>query len=352
MSGPKRLSLSSIAGKKLEEHFGDGEVVKATIAGASLEEFSKTWKKGVAYPIPLDWIDFEDTRIKNRKKIEETEVAELAHSIMTKGQQAPILVKFGDKGKLIIAYGWHRSLACRQAGLTTVEGRVTDASDTECRELALIENLIRRQLKPFDEAKAIFDLKSMDQLPISDIAAISEKDEKSIYAILQIFDFPVIVAALEEGRISSLTTARHLAAKARPKNLSEENQRKIIDALASREIRVQDIDYVMDHEDKLEALGAGAIMPSAATPSELGGDGTGKAENQKPAKTPWAVRSYFQKFADGKISFFTPKLSSKTDLRELKKILGENAKFSESLDKIIGSVEKAGKTEKGKGRKK
>ena len=70
-----------------------------------------------------------------------------------------------------------------------------------------------------------------DNLPVTDIAVISEKDEKSIYAILKIFEFPVIVEALRTGRMSSsLTSARHLASKVGPRFVSVELQNKIISA--------------------------------------------------------------------------------------------------------------------------
>ena len=173
-NGPKKLSLSSVAGKKLSEFFGAESERKELSPDATLENLRTSWKPGFTYPIPVEWINLENTKFKNRESFDEAEVKDLAHSIQTKGQQSPILVKFMEDGKPAIVFGWHRTLACQHAGLT-VETRVTNVSDAECRQLALIENLIRRQLKPYEEAKAIFDLKMADNLPVTDIAVISER---------------------------------------------------------------------------------------------------------------------------------------------------------------------------------
>jgi|GEM_PF-5959903 len=354
-NGPKKLSLSSVAGKKLSEFFGAESERKELSPDATLENLRTSWKPGFTYPIPVEWINLENTKFKNRESFDEAEVKDLAHSIQTKGQQSPILVKFMEDGKPAIVFGWHRTLACQHAGLT-VETRVTNVSDAECRQLALIENLIRRQLKPYEEAKAIFDLKMADNLPVTDIAVISEKDEKSIYAILKIFEFPVIVEALRTGRISSLTSARHLASKVGPRSVSVELQNKIISALEKREIRVQDIDYYVDQGEKLptvelEVLDGGAGGPKASP--ETGGEGSPAVAEPPTTKTPAPIsRNYFQKFSDGKISFVTPKLSPKTDMKELRKIQGEGKKFTENLARLIEHAEKAGKTEKKKGKKK
>ena len=154
-NGPKKLSLSSVAGKKLSEFFS-GETEREGLGhGRDLGNAPDQLEaRDSPTPSRLEWINLENTKFKNRESFDETEVKDLAHSIQTKGQQSPILIKFMEDGRPAIVFGWHRTLACQHAGLT-VETRITNVSDAECRQLALIENLIRRQLKPYEEAKAI-----------------------------------------------------------------------------------------------------------------------------------------------------------------------------------------------------
>ena len=88
------------------------------------------------------------------------------------------------------------------------------------------------------------------------------------YAILKIFEFPVIVKALRTGRIGSLTSARHLASKVGPRSVSVELQNKIISALERREIRVQDIDYYVDQGEKLPAVELVVLESVSGGPNE------------------------------------------------------------------------------------
>lgn len=85
------------------------------------------------------------------------EIERLAESIRDKGQLQPIRVRWdGDLGKWIIIAGERRFRATKAAGLTSIqcyfhEGQI---SKSEILEQQLIENLLREDLRPMEEARA------------------------------------------------------------------------------------------------------------------------------------------------------------------------------------------------------
>ena len=78
--------------------------------------------------------------------------SELTASIREKGVLEPILVRPGRSAFQIIA-GERRYRAALEAGLGEVPCIVRETSDAETMELALIENLQRKDLTPFEEAR-------------------------------------------------------------------------------------------------------------------------------------------------------------------------------------------------------
>ena len=82
------------------------------------------------------------------------DLSELIASIVEKGILEPLLVRQrGDRFQIIA--GERRYQAAVQAGLRELPAVVRDVDDTEMLEIALIENLQRKDLTPFEEAEAI-----------------------------------------------------------------------------------------------------------------------------------------------------------------------------------------------------
>ena len=89
----------------------------------------------------------------------------LAQSLRDKGQLHPIHVRWSDSSeKWVIISGERRWRASRLAGLTTIECRFHDAvlTESEIREQQLIENCLREDLQPLEEAKAFHALMDLN----------------------------------------------------------------------------------------------------------------------------------------------------------------------------------------------
>jgi ParB family chromosome partitioning protein len=82
------------------------------------------------------------------------DLAELTASIREKGVLEPILVRPRGSRFQIIA-GERRYRAANEAGLGEIPCIVRESSDAEVLEIALIENLQRQDLSPFEEADGL-----------------------------------------------------------------------------------------------------------------------------------------------------------------------------------------------------
>src|SRR5262249_19298034 len=88
-----------------------------------------------------------------RKSFESNALDELAASIRSSGVIQPVVVRRVADSYQLIA-GERRWRAARQAGLERIPAIIREATDAESLELALVENLLREDLNPIEEAEA------------------------------------------------------------------------------------------------------------------------------------------------------------------------------------------------------
>ena len=93
-----------------------------------------------------------------RRRFENLEA--LAESIREKGVLQPLLVRPLGDGRYAIVAGERRYRAAKMAGLSEVPVRVLEISEKEARLLALVENLQREDLNPYEETLGVLDLLS------------------------------------------------------------------------------------------------------------------------------------------------------------------------------------------------
>ncbi|RMH34242.1 MAG: ParB/RepB/Spo0J family partition protein, partial [Acidobacteria bacterium] len=89
------------------------------------------------------------------------------------GVLQPLLVRPLGDGKYAIVAGERRYRAALMAGLSQVPVRVVDLSEKEARLLALVENLQREDLNPYEETVGILALLSEDLgKPVEEVVAL------------------------------------------------------------------------------------------------------------------------------------------------------------------------------------
>ena len=129
----------------------------------------------------------------------------LTDSVREKGVLEPLLVRYlPQSGKYMIISGERRYLAARAAGLHEVPCIEKDADAAETLELALIENLQRKDLTPFEEADGVQALADRFSLTHEEIAKKIGKSRPSVTEVLSLRSIPDEIKAvcIEKGVLS------------------------------------------------------------------------------------------------------------------------------------------------------
>ena len=123
------------------------------------------------------------------------DLSELIASISEKGILEPLVVRQRGERFQIVA-GERRYQASVQAGLRELPVIIREADDTEVLEIALIENLQRKDLTPFEEAEALHGLAARCGYTHEDLARRLGKSRTSITESLTLFNMPEEVRTL------------------------------------------------------------------------------------------------------------------------------------------------------------
>jgi len=118
------------------------------------------------------------------------DLEELRMSIESKGVLEPILVRPMPSGRFRIIAGERRFRAAMEAGLAEVPCIELDVPDNEVMEIALVENLHRRDLHPFEEAAGYASLAERHGYTQQKIATTVGKSRVSITESMSLLDIP------------------------------------------------------------------------------------------------------------------------------------------------------------------
>ena len=131
-------------------------------------------------------------------------LAELAESIRTHGVIQPLIVRISDQpDRYTLIAGERRLRASRMAGLEHVPVIVKDAADQAMLELALVENVVRADLSPLEEAHAYRQLIEEFGLTQASVAARVGRSRVSVTNTIRLLNAPAeVLEALEEGLIT------------------------------------------------------------------------------------------------------------------------------------------------------
>lgn len=138
-----------------------------------------------------------------RKKFDAESIAALADSIASNGLLQPILVrKIRDRYEIIA--GERRFRASKMAGLTEIPVIITEADDLTAAKYALIENLQREDLNPYEEAKAYKVLIDEYDLSHEEVSVQIGKSRSAITNALRLLELPdEAVEMLVDGTLSA-----------------------------------------------------------------------------------------------------------------------------------------------------
>jgi ParB family transcriptional regulator, chromosome partitioning protein len=175
-----------------------------------------------------------------RKEFDPDSIARLAQSFKDHGQLQPIRVRWSDDyGRWIILAGERRYRAAVQAGLASircifVEGEL---SETDILEEQLIENCLREDLKPIEQAHAFQTLMRTKNWSGKELAEHLHLHPSSVTHALALLELPAdIQEKVSEGQLAP-TVAYEVTKIADPDAQREVIEEVITGNLSRREAR-------------------------------------------------------------------------------------------------------------------
>ena len=172
------------------------------------------------------------------------DLSELSESIREKGVLEPLLVRFVPFEEVYyIISGERRYHAAREAGLREVPCIEKIADDAETLEIALIENLQRKDLTPFEEADGLYRLAEQFAYTHEDIAKKISRARSSVTETLSLRTIPDAVrrSCVDAGVVSK-SLLLQIARQPNEKKMLEALERIVQGGLTRDEARRERMD--------------------------------------------------------------------------------------------------------------
>ncbi len=145
-----------------------------------------------------------ESKTNPRRVFDETSLKELAASIRSQGVLSPLLVRPLTENGFEIVAGARRFRAAQMAEAVTVPVRIKQMGDAEVLEAQLVENLIRAEIHPMEEAEGFARLLALEEpkYSIEQIAAKVGKHPSFVASRLKLVDLvPAAVDAFYANEI-------------------------------------------------------------------------------------------------------------------------------------------------------
>ncbi|MCS7239234.1 MAG: ParB/RepB/Spo0J family partition protein [Thermoguttaceae bacterium] len=152
--------------------------------------------------VEIEISQIESNPFQPRGEFPPAEIQALADSLRAHGLLQPVLVRrHGAKYQLVA--GERRLRAAVQAGWTRVPAQIIDADDRQLAELALVENIHRKDLNPLEKAASFQRYLREFGGTQEQLASRLKMDRSTIANLIRLLELPAPVQqALRDGRIT------------------------------------------------------------------------------------------------------------------------------------------------------
>jgi ParB family chromosome partitioning protein len=228
-----------------------------------------------ALEIPLEKIGPDPDQ--PREEFEPEALARLAESIQTRGLLQPISVRWVEaRGQYVIIAGERRWRAATMAGLATMSCVVVDRpmGPGELLALQCVENLLREDLRPVEEARAFRTLMEVNGWSGNQLAKEIGVSQPSVVAALKLLALPEPVQDLVEAGELPASSASAIASLDDPAEQAQVAARVVSEGLSRAET--------------VEAVRKAASRPRAA--SSKGRGGKARKVTERVIRTPLGSR--------------------------------------------------------------
>jgi ParB family transcriptional regulator, chromosome partitioning protein len=172
-----------------------------------------------------------------RKEFSDDAIDRLAASLLKHGQLMPIRVRWNPKiSKWVVISGERRYRAANRAGLKTVACVFADdgLSPSEILQEQIVENLLREDLKPIEQARAYRQLMDLHGWTAKELAGELQVSQGAVSKSLSLLTLPVeLQEQVDQGSIPA--TAAYEVAKVEDHEVQREIARRIVDEDLTRD---------------------------------------------------------------------------------------------------------------------
>ena len=194
-----------------------------------------------------------------RKHFDDTELAELANSIKTRGLVQPILARPDpERGGYEIVAGERRWRAAQRAALHQVPVIVRELSDQQVAEAAIIDNVQRSDLNALEEAGGYSELMERYGYTQEQLSDVIGKSRSHLANTLRLLKLPTGVQTLvREGKL----TAGHARAL-----IGRDDAEALAKKIVADEMSVRAVEQMVQEIEKPGAKPAKAREPAVKDP--------------------------------------------------------------------------------------
>ena len=194
-------------------------------------------EKEIVY-VSLD--DIIPNRFQPRLSFDEEALNELAKSIRQHGIIQPLVLrKVGTKFEIIA--GERRYKASYIAGLTKVPAVIIDLNDNESAEVAIVENIQRKNLSPIEEAKSYKKLLDRGYLTQDELASRMGKTQGAISNKLRLLN---LTQDVQDALLNNQISERHARSLLRLEN--EDEQQEVLNKIINERLNVRDTENLIN----------------------------------------------------------------------------------------------------------
>jgi len=165
-----------------------------------------------------------------RKHFDPEALNELTASVRKLGVLQPVLFRQDDQGALFLVAGERRLIASQRAGLTKIPGIYVEG---KYREISLVENILRENLTPVEEAEGMKLLMAEEGYSQTQLAEMLGKTQSSVSKTMTIANLPEDILAQVRGNPNIPKTMLLEAASAR----TEKGMRTVFNRYMTREAK-------------------------------------------------------------------------------------------------------------------
>jgi ParB family chromosome partitioning protein len=172
-----------------------------------------------------------------RKEFSDDAIERLSASLLKHGQLQPIRVRWNAGiGKWVVISGERRYRAALRAGLRSVACVFAEdgLSPSEILQEQIVENLLREDLKPIEQARAYRQLMDLHGWTAKELSAELQVSQGAVSKSLSLLTLPAeLQAQVDEGAIPA--TAAYEVAKVEDREVQREIARRIVDEDLTRD---------------------------------------------------------------------------------------------------------------------